>query len=99
MRWNLLNIFDKIYVLDLHGNSNRKETCPDGTKDENVFDIQQGVCICIFVKIGQNNKMPAQVFHTDIYGLRESKYNLLNNTETQKNRTKKYCPICARVFF
>jgi predicted helicase len=50
MRWNLLKTFDKIYVLDLHGNSKKKEKCPDGSKDENVFDIQQGVSINIFVK-------------------------------------------------
>lgn len=50
MRWSLLGTFDKIYVLDLHGNSKKKEKCPDGSKDENVFDIQQGVSINIFVK-------------------------------------------------
>ncbi len=42
--------FDDIYILDLHGNSKKKEQSPDGTKDENVFDIQQGVAIGIFVK-------------------------------------------------
>jgi len=50
MRWSLLNTFDKIYILDLHGNSKKKEAAPDGGKDENVFDIQQGVSINIFVK-------------------------------------------------
>lgn len=45
MRWHLLNTFNKIYILNLHGNSNRKEKCPDGSKDDNVFDIQQGTCI------------------------------------------------------
>ena len=50
MRESLMETFDKIYILNLHGNSKKKETCPDGSKDENVFDIQQGVSINIFVK-------------------------------------------------
>lgn len=99
MRWNLLDTFDNIYVLDLHGNSNRKETCPDGSKDENVFDIQQGVCVCIFVKKSQNKKTLAQVFHTDIYGLRESKYNFLNNTDFQKSGLKNIILSAPEYFF
>ena len=51
MRSELMRVFDKIYVLDLHGNSRKKETAPDGSKDENVFDIMQGVSINIFVKL------------------------------------------------
>ena len=50
MRKHLLETFDKIYILDLHGNAKKKETAPDGGKDENVFDIMQGVSINIFVK-------------------------------------------------
>jgi len=50
MRYSLLKTFDKIYVLDLHGNAKKKEIAPDGGRDENVFDIQQGVSINIFVK-------------------------------------------------
>lgn len=50
MRKHLLKSFDKIYILDLHGNAKKKETCPDGTADQNVFDIMQGVSINIFVK-------------------------------------------------
>ena len=50
MRKKLLETFDKIYILDLHGNSKKKEVCPDGSKDENVFDIMQGVSINIFIK-------------------------------------------------
>lgn len=51
MRKSLLETFDKIYILDLHGNTRKKETCKDGSKDENVFDIMQGVSINIFVKV------------------------------------------------
>ena len=53
MRWNLLKTYDKIYTIDLHGNSKKKETAPDGSKDENVFDIMQGVSINLFVKNGK----------------------------------------------
>jgi hypothetical protein len=51
MRQSLMQTFDEIHVLDLHGNAKKRETCPDGSKDENVFDIQQGVAICLMVKL------------------------------------------------
>lgn len=80
MRWNLLSAFDHIYVLNLHGNSNRGEVCPDGSKDENVFNIMQGVCICIFVKTGelQNGKL-GTVSYADLWGTRESKLQFLQD--------------------
>lgn len=69
MRWNLLRSFDKIYIIDLHGNSKKKEVAPDGGKDENVFDIQQGVSINIFVKTGRKAKNAlAEVYHHPITG-------------------------------
>ncbi len=77
MRWNLLQSFDKIYTLDLHGNAKKKEVCPDGSKDDNVFDIMQGVSINIFVKKGDSKDL-AKVNHCDLYGKREDKYNFLN---------------------
>ena len=77
MRWHLLQTFDKIYILDLHGNSNRKEKCPDGSKDENVFDIQQGVSINIFVKYMNSRTSMADVYHADLWGTRENKYRFL----------------------
>ncbi|MDR0637394.1 MAG: N-6 DNA methylase [Spirochaetaceae bacterium] len=82
MRWNLLNTYDKIYILDLHGNSKKKETAPDGSKDEIVFDIQAGVSVNIFIKTGEKKGGElAEVFHYDVYGVRESKYMfLLENT-------------------
>jgi predicted helicase len=51
MRRSIEQTFDEIYVMDLHGNSKKKETAPDGSKDENVFDIQQGVAIGLMVKL------------------------------------------------
>lgn len=78
MRWHLLNTFDKIYILDLHGNAKKKETCPDGSKDENVFDIQQGVSINLFIKTNAKRKgQLAEVYHCDLYGKRENKYEFL----------------------
>ncbi len=73
MRQSLMQSFDEIYVLDLHGNSKKKERSPDGTKDENVFDIQQGVAIGIFVK--QKRKVDAslssRVHYAQLWGPRE----------------------------
>ena len=54
MRWHLLKTFDKVWVLDLHGNAKKKEVSPDGSPDKNVFDIQQGVAIVIAVRGGAN---------------------------------------------
>ncbi|HOG35750.1 MAG TPA: DNA methyltransferase [Paludibacteraceae bacterium] len=79
MRKSLLESFDKIYILDLHGNSKKLEVCPDGSIDENVFDIMQGVSINIFVKTGKKKKTDlGKVFYSDLYGRRELKYKLLN---------------------
>lgn len=78
MRWNLLKTYDKIYTIDLHGNSKKKETAPDGSADTNVFDIQQGVSINVFVKTGKKkaNEL-GKVFHYDLYGKRDLKYDFL----------------------
>jgi len=51
MRQSPMRTFDKIHVIDLHGNAKKKEVAPDGSKDDNVFDIQQGVAICLMVKL------------------------------------------------
>jgi predicted helicase len=72
MRESLVETFDDIYVLDLHGNSKKKERAPDGTKDENVFDIQQGVAIGLFIKRVHAKDKPAIVRHADLWGGRET---------------------------
>lgn len=74
MRQSLMQSFDDIYLLDLHGNSKKKEKTPNGGNDENVFDIQQGVAIGLFVKRGKVQNKSAQVYRADLYGTRESKY-------------------------
>lgn len=78
MRWHLAKIFDKIYVLDLHGNSKKQEKAPDGSKDENVFDIQQGVAIILAVKTGEKKSDLAEVYHSEIFGTRKHKFNTLS---------------------
>jgi len=78
MRWSLMQAFDEIYVLDLHGNAKKKEVAPDPASgpDQNVFDIQQGVAIGIFVKTGlkKHEGKPAAVQHADLWGRRDGKY-------------------------
>lgn len=83
MRQQLMQTFTDIYVLDLHGNARKREQAPDGGPDENVFDIEQGVAIGLFVKApGQDG--PARVHHAELWGEREGKYDSLSqaNIET-----------------
>ncbi len=79
MRKKLLESFDTIYILDLHGNAKKKEVCPDGSPDQNVFDIMQGVSINIFVK-SEKRKVNefGKVFHSNLFGKREFKYDYLH---------------------
>jgi predicted helicase len=78
MRWNLLKAFDKIYTIDLHGNTRRNEISPDGSVDENVFDIMQGVSINLFVKTGEKDVHElGKVFHSELFGKRLTKYMFL----------------------
>lgn len=79
MRQHLMNSFDSIYIYDLHGNSNKKELSTDGSKDENVFDIRQGVSIHFAIKSVYS--VSKDICHAHLYGLRENKYQvLLKNT-------------------
>ncbi|MHB1865381.1 MAG: type ISP restriction/modification enzyme [Candidatus Saccharimonadales bacterium] len=78
MRWHLCQTFDEIKILDLHGNTRRKEIAPDGGKDENIFNIQQGVAIIVAYKLNKNqNDSLAKVFRADLYGSRKSKFQTL----------------------
>jgi len=77
MRENLLSIFNKVYVLDLHGNQNRKERTETGGKDENVFDIQQGVSINILIKCNSASISESEIQHSEILGKRKKKYEYL----------------------
>ena len=77
MRHHLLTTFDKIYIVNLHGNSRTKETAPDGSKDENVFNIMQGVSIVFMIK-NSSKKDLGEVYYSEIYGKRTDKFEKLN---------------------
>lgn len=80
MRWHLMDTFDSIYVIDLHGNAKKKEVSPDGTKDENIFAIQQGVSIMLGVKTGKKKKGElAKVYRSDVWGKQKSKFEQLDS--------------------
>jgi predicted helicase len=97
MRQSLMKTFDEIYILDLHGNSLKKETTPVGGKDENVFDIRQGVAIALFVR-NKEAKEP-KVFHLDKYGLREEKYDWLYSNEFNEKNYNEIKPASPWYFF
>jgi len=100
MRARLLETFDKIYILDLHGSARKKEVAPDGSPDQNVFDIQQGVSINIFVKRGGKKKTGrAQVFHCDLFGARQSKYEFLWSHELSGVNFRKLETPAPNFFF
>ena len=113
MRQSLMNTFDDIYVLDLHGNAKKKEKAPDGTADQNVFDIQQGVAIGIFVrKLGNRKAKPATVRHAELWGTRETwggpkddqhlmggKYHWLWGNDVTTTRWKKLQPESPYYLF
>ena len=100
MRWNLLNTFDKIFTIDLHGNSTKKETAPDGSADVNVFDIMQGVSINIFVKTGKKkaNEL-GKVFHFDLFGKRELKYDFLIENSIKSVGYKEIPVVAPNYYF
>ena len=77
MRGSLLRTFDKIWIVNLHGNANEKEKAPDGSKDENIFDIMPGVALFIGIKKTRNPSW-ARVFYTDVWGDREKKLSSLD---------------------
>jgi predicted helicase len=77
MRWHLLHSFDKVWVMDLHGNSKKKEAAKSGEADRNVFDIQQGVAIIIAVRTSRKAGGLAELFHKDLWGSREAKNRFL----------------------
>jgi len=91
MRQSLMSSFNEIYILDLHGNSLKKEKCPDGSKDENVFDIQQGVAIALFIK-KQDEKKEANVYHSEIWGLRKKKNDWLSKNDVKTATWRKLSP-------
>jgi len=101
MRQSLMNSFKEIYILDLHGNTLKKEKCPDGSKDENVFDIKQGVAIVLFIKKKDNPSIPpvggkegsgSKIYHSEIWGLRQKKYDWLLGNDLSTTKWQKLSP-------
>ena len=97
MRQSLMRTFNEIYILDLHGDSQKKEKTPDGGKDENVFDITKGTAIAIFVK--KPNAKGCKMYHRDIFGLRAEKYQWLDANEFNINDYEILNPETPWYFF
>ena len=99
MRKELMRAFDKIYILNLHGNSRKEETAPNGDKDENVFDIMQGVSINIFCKLPKGSSSACQIYHYDLFGGREGKYEFLDNHQISDISWTELNPKEPQLFF
>ncbi len=98
MRQSLMKTFDTIDLLDLHGNARKKEVCPDGSKDENVFDIQQGVAIGIFTRLKECTGK-SRVRHGDIWGTRDAKEKTLMGLSPKSRMLKKISPLSPSYYF
>lgn len=99
MRYHLLSTFDAIYIFDLHGNVMKKEVSTTGEKDENVFDIQQGVSINIFVRNSKRKKGLAKVYYSELFGKRETKYSFLRTTDFEHMQWYELAPNEPFYFF
>ena len=98
MRQQLMQTFSEIYVLNLHGNTGRQETAPDGSPDENVFDIKQGVSICLMVKHrGKTGR--SRVFYAHLYGTRSAKYDSLAQVDVQNVEWQELTPLTPFYMF
>ncbi|EMH54220.1 N-6 DNA methylase, partial [Helicobacter pylori] len=82
LRRSLLECYDELYILNLHGNARKKEETPQGAKDENVFNIMQGVSINLFVKKAQTTKK--KICYYDVYGERAEKYAFLAQNDLDR---------------
>ena len=98
IRKSLLDSFNTIYLLNLHGSNRRTEAIPTAQIDENVFDISQGVCILLCVKEG-DNPAPAKVYHADLWGSRVEKYNILSETNVQSTKWSQLQPTSSYYLF
>ena len=98
MRQQLMQAFTDIHVLDLHGNSRKKEVCPDGSPDKNVFDIQQGVAIALFVK-DPASTAPAHVWHADLWGTRDTKETVLRQRSCADSDWQQLDPTSPQYLF
>ena len=89
MRRKLMQTFDEIYILDLHGNVNKGERCPDGSLDFNIFNIKNvGVCIALFVKTGLKNNKNKGIYFNEVFGTQDYKRKYLINKSVSKIKKK-----------
>jgi predicted helicase len=98
MRQSLLSCFNSGKIIDLHGSSKKKETCPDGSPDENVFNIQQGVGISLFSRF-KDQSSTAKLSHIDLQGLSEEKYQFLLNHRLNDLAWENLQPISDSFLF
>ena len=98
MRRSLLNSFNVIYLLNLHGSVRREEAVPNGEKDENVFDIQQGVCILLCVK-KRDNSASTKAYYADMWGSQAEKYRTLSETDVQSTGWSELQPTSPYYLF
>jgi predicted helicase len=98
MRRSLMQSFSEIHILDLHGNSNKKEKSPDGGKDENVFDIQQGTAILLAIRRPELEGVPG-VQHADLWGDRKAKYAALSSGSLSGTAWNQLAPVSPDYFF
>jgi hypothetical protein len=98
MRHSLMQTFDAIHVIDLHGNSKKREKAPDGSKDDNVFDIQQGVAICLFVRTKQRGSA-TEIKYAELWGSRANKYAWLDAHDVTSTEWQSIVPEQPFLFF
>ncbi len=97
MRQSLMKTFNEIYILNLHGSALKKEKAPDGSTDENVFDIRQGVAIGIFIKY--KNKKGCDVYYSEVWGERDKKYKYLLKSDIETTKWRRLTPKSPHYFF
>jgi len=96
MRQSLMKTFNQVYVLDLHGNAKKREKAPDGGKDENVFDIEQGVSLSLFIR---KAGLPGRVAHAELWGRRLDKYRACAETKFVDVQWQDLSPNAPYYFF
>lgn len=99
MRKHLVNTFDEIYILDLHGSAKKNEGMRDGVQDENVFNIQQGVAISIFIRKNQVKTELGRVFHYDLWGKKLDKFTILESSSIENIDWQTISPHEPNYFF
>ncbi|MBQ3565461.1 MAG: N-6 DNA methylase, partial [Alphaproteobacteria bacterium] len=98
MREHLLHTFDKIFIVNLHGNARKKDFSKE-LKDENVFPIMQGVCITVFIKTKQSGEELAKVYYMDLFGTRAGKFNFLQKQQWNESNFAEVIPTKPFYFF